>query len=131
MGHVGSPRGRPLTEEESHRLIQVDVVEEESDDDLGNSGNVDEYSMSDVAGEVTDEDFDLIVDATGDLVEFMPEEGEGETVGGEDGDGERQETAVQLAAGEGATDVASALNGTGAPTATPADENVYIMGGPV
>jgi hypothetical protein len=83
IGHVGSPRARPLTAEDTPRIIQVDVVEEveaDSDGDLTNPGDVDEYSVSDVAGEASDEEFDFVVDASGDLV-FVPEEGEG----GEDG----------------------------------------------
>ena len=83
---VGSPRARPLTEPETHRLIHVDVVEDvegESDDDMDRAGDVDEYSVSDVAGEATDEDFELIMDEVGDLVEFVPEE-DGEGFAGEE-----------------------------------------------
>lgn len=106
LGRLGSLRPRPLAEEEeAPQLIHVQVVEveveEESDDDIANRGDVDEYSVSDVAGEATDEEFDLIVDDMGDLVEFLPEE-EGED---EEGEG----AAVDEDGGNGAAAAQGAL----------------------
>lgn len=122
IGRVGSPRSRPLTEQDTHRLIQVEVVEEvegEDDDDLTNPGDVDEYSVGDVAGEGTDDDFDLIVDEVGELVEFVPEDTLEEE---EDGHGQEGATsptfyeAVEVAqgVGDGATAAVAVAGGQGA-----------------
>lgn len=91
-------RGLPLLNEEmSQRLVQVDVevLEEEDDDLLSDGGDVDEYSVGDVAGEASDDEFDYLRDpVTGGLVEVvveMDEEGMREEEGGNGGQPSRRQ----------------------------------------
>lgn len=85
-----------LNEEMSQRLVQVDVevLEEEDDDFLSDGGDVDEYSVGDVAGEASDDEFDYLRDpVTGGLVEVveMDEEGMREEEGGNGGQPPRRQ----------------------------------------
>jgi len=84
----------PLNEEISQRLVMVDVqvVEEQEDDLLSDGGDVDEYSVGDVAGEASDDEFDYLRDpVSGGLVEVVVVEGEEEEGMREEEDEERGE----------------------------------------
>jgi len=82
-------RGLPSVNEEiSQRLVmvEVEVVEEDEDALLACGGDVDEYSVGDVAGEASGDEFDYLRDmAYGNLVEVVVEEGEEEEEEEEEG----------------------------------------------
>ena len=83
-------------------MVDVQVVEEQEDDLLSDGGDVDEYSVGDVAGEASDDEFDYLRDpVSGGLVEVVVVEGEEEEGMREEEDEERGERLAGVRRREG------------------------------